>query len=222
MTDRGNITHIYFVPGLAASTSIFEYLKLPEENFETHLLKWFVPSPNMSLAEYAAEMNRHVLHDNVVLVGVSFGGILVQEMAKLKEVKKVVIISSVKSSEELPNKMRFASFTHVHKLLPTSLVSNVELIAKYAFGETVTKRLELYEKYLDVRDETYLNWAIDKMVNWRQEIPPKNLVHIHGDKDPVFPFERIKNCIPVKNGTHTMIIHRAKWFNEHLATIILQ
>ncbi|MBM1107601.1 alpha/beta hydrolase [Aurantibacter crassamenti] len=222
MIEENEKQHIYCVPGLAASTSIFEYIKLPIEKFEIHLLKWFVPTPNMTLAAYAQELNKSIIHENVVLIGVSFGGILVQEMAKYKKVKKVIIISSVKTSDELPKKMRFASLISAHKLLPTSLVNNVEFMAKYAFGDAVTKRLHLYEKYLDVRDTTYLNWAIDQMVNWRQKEPPENIVHIHGDKDPVFPIERIKNCISVENGTHTMIIHRAKWFNEHLATIILQ
>ena len=118
--------------------------------------------------------------------------------------------------------MLIAKYTKAHKVLPTSLVSNVELLAKYAFGETVTKRLALYEKYLAVRDVQYLNWAIDQMVSWEQSEIPANLVHIHGEKDPVFPISRIKDCISVKNGTHTMIIHRARWFNEHLPTIILQ
>ena len=31
-------THIYFVPGLAASPKIFENLKFPKEKFELHFL----------------------------------------------------------------------------------------------------------------------------------------------------------------------------------------
>jgi hypothetical protein len=118
--------------------------------------------------------------------------------------------------------MIFAKYTKVHKLLPTGLVNNVELLAKYAFGETVTKRLHLYEKYLSVRDKYYIDWSIDQIVNWKQETPLKNTVHIQGEKDAVFPPSHIKDCILVKNGTHTMIIHRARWFNEHLSTIILE
>lgn len=222
MNEKSKKTHVYFVPGLAASPSIFEFIDLPSSQFEKHLLKWFVPPFKMTLAEYANELNKNIVHENFVLIGVSFGGLLVQEMAKYVKAKKIVIISSVKTSDELPKKMQFASYTSAHKLLPTSLVSSVDFLAKYAFGETVTKRLKLYEKYLDMRDTKYLDWAIDQMVNWKQKEPHSNLVHIHGEKDPVFPIERIKDCIPVKNGTHTMIIHRAKWFNEHLPTIILQ
>jgi len=222
MTNKGKKTHVYFVPGLAASPSIFEFIKLPPALFEVHLLEWFIPFPKMTLADYAIKMNKYIVYENAVLIGVSFGGLLVQEMAKHIRVKKTIIISSVKTSKELPNKMRFSSFTGAHKLLPTSLVGNVEFLAKYAFGETVTKRLKLYEKYLDMRETEYIDWAIDQMVSWKQDQAPDNLVHIHGENDPVFPIKRIKDCIPVKKGTHAMIIHRAKWFNEHLPTIILQ
>jgi pimeloyl-ACP methyl ester carboxylesterase len=214
-------THVYFMPGMAANSSIFEFIKLPKEVFETHFLDWTVPSKNSSVAEYAKEMCSKINHKNPVLIGVSFGGILVQEMAKIIQVAKVVIISSVKSKSELPKRMLFARYTRVHKLLPTGLVNNVELLAKYAFGETVTKRLALYEKYLSIRDKSYIDWCIHEMVNWNQIAASKGLVHIHGDRDAVFPMVNIKDCHMVKNGTHTMIIHRAKWFNEHLPAIIL-
>lgn len=209
------------MPGMAASHSIFEYIRLPEENFTLHFLNWFIPEKGQSLESYATKMIAKIMYPNPVLIGVSLGGILVQEMAKQISVQKIIIISSVKLKKELPKRMLFARYTKIHKLLPTGLVNNVELLAKYAFGETVVKRLELYEKYLSIRDKYYIDWCIHQMVNWNQTTYPYNLVHIHGDKDTVFPIANISDCIIVKNGTHTMIIHRAKWFNEHLPTIIL-
>ncbi len=213
---------VYFMPGMAANSGIFENICLPKLKFELHFLEWFVPNKDMTLTEYAILMNTHIRHENPVLIGVSFGGILVQEMAKLIKTRKVIIISSVKYTSELPKRMVFAKYTKIHRLLPTGLVNNVELLAKYAFGESVVKRLELYEKYLSIRDAYYLDWAIDQMVNWQQTHCLDNLVHIHGEKDAVFPIGYIVDCIRVPNGTHTMIIHRAKWFNERLPTIILE
>jgi pimeloyl-ACP methyl ester carboxylesterase len=210
------------MPGMAASPAIFEYIKLPKNSFELHFFEWSQPDAGISLTDYARQMCSKIIHENPVLLGVSLGGLLVQEMSKYIKVKKIIIISSVKTSNELPKKMLFARYTKVHKLLPTGLVNNVELLAKYAFGETVTKRLALYERYLSKRDKNYIDWCIDQLVNWKQEVPPKNLVHIQGEKDTVFPIANIKDCISVKNGTHTMIIHRAKWFNENLPTIILE
>lgn len=214
--------HVYFMPGMAANPSIFKNIVLPSDTFETHLLEWFIPEKNMSLSEYAQKMNKKILQNNAVLVGVSFGGMLVQQMASLRSVRKVIIVSSVKDATELPKRMVFAKYTKIHKLLPTGLVNNVELLAKYAFGETVTKRLALYEEYLSLRDKVYIDWSINQIVSWKQPDFSDCLVHIHGEKDAVFPIGNIKDCIPVKNGTHTMIIHRAKWFNENLPTIILQ
>ena len=222
MAMEDNKIHLYCMPGMAASSSIFEYLNLPEETFVVHLLEWDIPTKGISFTDYAKKMSEKVKEDNVVLLGVSLGGLLVQEMVKYIQVKKVIIVSSVKSRFELPKRMLFARYTSIHKLLPTGLVNNVELVAKYAFGESVTKRLSLYARYLSVRDKGYIDWCIHELVNWKQEVPCDNLVHIHGEKDTVFPMSNIAHCIPVKNGTHTMIIHRAKWFNENLPTIILE
>ncbi|NAY90608.1 alpha/beta hydrolase [Muricauda sp. JGD-17] len=215
-------THVYLMPGMAANSSIFDGIQLPPDRFVMHKLDWFLPEKGMSLNDYAKKMCDNVLHENPVLLGVSFGGMLVQEMANHCKPFKTIIVSSVKNHSELPKRMVFAKYTKAHKLLPTGLVNNVELLAKYAFGETVTKRLELYEKYLSIRDKNYIDWSLDQIVNWKQHEPPKNLVQIHGEKDAVFPIGNIRECIIVKNGTHTMIIHRAKWFNEHLPTIILE
>ncbi|WP_340063885.1 alpha/beta hydrolase [Ascidiimonas aurantiaca] len=213
--------HVYFMPGMAANSSIFEHIQLPDHTFEIHLLTWKVPYKRESLSEYAIRMAQDIRHANPVLVGVSFGGILVQEISKHLLVRKVIVISSVKTKYELPRRMIFARYTKVHKLLPTGLVNNVELLSKYAFGEVVSKRLELYEKYLSIRDKYYLDWSIDQIVHWSQEKPPNNVIHIHGDKDAVFPSIHIKNYIKVPDGTHIMIINRYKWFNEHLPQIIL-
>jgi len=210
------------MPGMAASPTIFEYLNFSKERFELHFLEWSIPTKGISFTDYAKNICKKIEHENVVLLGVSLGGLLVQEMAKYIKVQKVIIVSSVKSKYELPKRMLFAKYTRVHKLLPTGLIKNTELVAKYAFGESVTKRLSLYKRYLSVRDKSYIDWCIHELVNWKQDIPDEKLVHIHGDKDTVFPITYINNCIRVVNGTHTMIIHRAKWFNENLPTIILE
>ncbi len=218
---QNSIVHVYCMPGMAANSSIFEYIELPKDRFRIHLLDWTMPKNGMDISTYAKQMCSLIVHKDPVLVGVSLGGIVVQEMAKILPVRKVIIVSSVKSKFELPKRMLFARYTNIHKLLPTGLITNIELLAKYAFGETVTKRLALYEKYLSIRDKGYIDWCIHEMVNWQQTKALDGLVHIQGDKDAVFPITNIKDCIRVKNGTHTMIIHRAKWFNENLPTIIL-
>lgn len=212
---------VYMMPGLAASTAIFERIKLPEANFEIHLLEWEIPLEKESLLNYAKRIAEKIIHPNPVLIGVSFGGILVQEMARFIKVRKVIIISSVKSNLEFPRRFKLGKTTKAYKLIPMSLILNLENLAKFSFGDTINKRIKLYEKFLSVRDISYLEWAVEQVILWDRTVVDENVIHIHGDADDVFPIKYIKNCIVVKGGTHIMILNKYKWLNENLPSIIL-
>ncbi|MBC7439350.1 MAG: alpha/beta hydrolase [Flavobacterium sp.] len=211
---------VYFMPGLAASSLIFERILLPD-SFEKILLEWEIPLGNESLKDYAKRISLKIDKKNPVLVGVSFGGILVQEISKYIDVRKVIIISSVKSNLEFPLRMKIAKTTKAYKLIPTKLILNIENLAKFSFGDKVNQKLRLYEKFLSVRDKNYLDWAIEQVVLWDRVIVDSKVIHIHGDMDDVFPIKYIKDCIVVKGGTHIMILNKFKWLNENLPKLIL-
>lgn len=213
--------HVYFMPGLAASSLIFERISLPED-FEIHLLDWEMPIPRETLKDYAKRMASLVKHENAVLVGVSFGGVLVQEMAQFLKLRKVIIVSSVKCNREVPLRMKIAKSTRAYKLVPTGLVKNVEVLSKFSFGTIIKQRLKLYEKYLSMREKVYLDWAIEQMIMWERTEVDAKVIHIHGDMDEVFPIKNIKNCHIIKGGTHIMILSKFRWLNENLPRIILE
>ena len=64
------------MPGLAASSKIFDYISLPKEKYELHFLEWLIPeSFDESLEHYTKRLLEKVTEPNPVLIGVSFGGI---------------------------------------------------------------------------------------------------------------------------------------------------
>lgn len=204
-------THIYFMPGLAASSKIFEYIQLSEKRFELHYLEWVAPDlKDEDLTVYAAKFARQIKHKNPVLIGVSFGGILVQEISKIRPVKQLIIISSIKCRSEMPKRLLFIKNTKAYKFFPTKQLSKIDDFSKYDFHPRLKKKSELYNKYLSIRDEKYLNWAIHNVLHWKQNSPLKNTIHIHGTKDEIFPIKHVKNCIKLEGGTHAMIIVKAK------------
>ena len=213
--------HVYCMPGLAAGASIFENIVLPSEKFEIHWLEWLLPEEGQTLQQYARRLCELIEHQNVVLIGVSFGGVVVQEMSHLLKLKRLIIVSSVKCERELPRKMKLAKGTKLFKMLPTSLAGRFDLIEKIAVGQYAQNRIKLYKKYLSVTDTRYLDWAIEQMICWGQKEPLEGVVHIHGDKDEIFPYKYIQGCITVPGGTHIMILNRFRWFNENLEEIIL-
>ena len=211
---------VYLMPGLAASSTIFERIMLPENDYDVFFLEWEMPLLSENLVDYAKRMALKVTHQPAILIGVSFGGILVQEMANFLDIKKIIIISSVKNNTEFPLRMKLAKNTKAYKLIPTKLLGNVDALTKYSFGNTIRQRLVLYEKYLAMRDILYLDWAIKQVVCWERSVTDANVIHIHGDADDVFPIKNIKNAIVIKGGTHIMILNKYKWLNENLPLIL--
>lgn len=207
---------IYFVPGMAAGPEIFRNIKLPDENYRIEVLEWLIPSKDESLQDYAKRMAARVKEPNAILIGVSFGGVVVQEMEKFLTLKKLIIISSVKTRSELPKRMRIAGFTKAYKLIPTSVILSAEDLTKFSIGPKSKKRLRLYQEYLNVRDKNYLDWALQKMVTWDRLTEVKGVVHIQGDRDTVFPIKYIKKSIVIPGGTHIMILNRGREISNKL------
>jgi len=214
------MTHLYLMPGMAANPSIFEHIALPQDRYTIHLLEWKLPKSKETIVDYAKRMTTSITQEDSVLLGVSFGGVLVQEMSKHIKLKKLIIVSSVKSKYELPRRMKLSRKLKLYNVLPVRLIEDVDKLAKYAFGETVKDRVALYQKYLSMNDRRYLSWAIKEMICWDQEEFNPEIIHIHGDADRVFPIKYIDNCVTLPGGSHIMVITKYKWFNENLPKLI--
>lgn len=220
MKNNTTITHVYCMPGMCAKPSIFEHIHLPKNQFETHWLSWIPPQKNEPITQYSKRICTAVKHDNVILIGVSLGGIIIQEMKKFISVKKLILISTIKNKQELPPYMRLARKTGFYKLLPTRLAKHYKILHQLPIGKRLKKRLQLYEHYIGIYDHRYLSWAINQLLHWDNTAPIKGGIHIHGDRDEIFPIQHIKNCYVVKEGTHIIIINRFRWFNDHLPYLL--
>lgn len=218
---KTELIHVYLMPGMAADPTIFNRIKLPEDQFEIHWLEWMIPDENESLESYAKRMISNVKHQNIVLLGVSFGGVLVQEMSKYMTLRKLIVVSSVKSKYELPRRMKLAKFLKAYKFAPTRLLSNLDVLKKYSFSDSIVKRIDLYKTYLAVNDKRYLDWALKQMICWEQTEAIPEAIYIHGDQDAVFTRSCGDGAIVIKGGTHIMIIFKSQWFNENLPKLIL-
>ena len=210
---------IYFVSGLAANAKVFEYISLPEEHFDLVFLDWILPTGlDETIQEYALRMCQKIPCKEPILVGVSFGGMMVQEMSKHIRCKKVIIISSIKNNRELPIRLKLAQITKVYKLFPLKIISNIEKYESYFFNDYLKRRVVLYKNYFSIRDQTYLKWAIFNVLHWQQNETLPYVTHIHGDHDEIFPIKNIKKAHIVKKGTHIMILDKAKTISKILKT----
>lgn len=212
---------VYCIPGLAADINIFEFINLPD-TFELYKLPWKMPFKNEALADFAKRMAAEVVHENAVLIGVSFGGIMAQEMSAFLSCRKVIIISSVKTKHEMPLRLQLLRSSKLYKLIPTSFIGQIKRWEQLVYGDVAKKIAKAYQKYLTVTSKDYLDWAIENVLEWQQEKAIPGVIHIHGAEDQVFPIKNIVNPILVPKGNHAMILRRSKWFNEHLPKLIIE
>jgi len=213
--------HLYCMPGLAANSKIFEFIRLPKP-FVIHKLEWIDPLPNESIQSFSKRMCEKIKKKNPILLGVSFGGILVQEMSKIIPCHKVIIISSVKSYKEFPIHIMLGRRSKAYKYFPTQWIDKTEDFIGFVFGPSMRKRMGLYKHYLSFRSKEYLQWALHHFFQWDQKEADPKVIHIHGTHDALIPVFNIKNYIAVKGGTHAMILRKAHLLNEILPEIILK
>ena len=213
---------VYMMPGLAASPKIFEYIKLPDM-YQIHYLHWILPEKNEKLTAYVSRIIEKQIHEkNPILLGVSFGGIVVQEMAKQISVRQLILISTAKTHLEFPDFFDKSLRYHLYKLFPSRLMKHTRFLEKIAFTNNLKKKMKLYQIYMTMHQPQYLDWAILQVLQWKQEKFPENYIHIVGEKDKIFPLQYIKDPkIVVPKGRHDMIIFKASWFNRHLPELLI-
>ena len=175
------------MPGLAASSMVFENIKLDSKKYSLHRIDWIQPKKSESLNAYCIRLTKKIKHKNPILLGVSFGGIIVQELEKIINVKKLIIVSSVKSHKEYPILYKIARDYQLNKALPFGMFDNFIKFSLKLNINKLYKRIDLAERHLTERNEIYLEWAVWSLLNWKQEKYRPDLIHIHGDKDKVFP-----------------------------------
>ncbi|MBA5630438.1 alpha/beta hydrolase [Moheibacter lacus] len=205
---------IYRISGLGANDQAFKWMNFPE-GFEVVYLPWLTPEPKESLAHYAERMAEKVdTTEDFVLMGLSFGGIIVQEMNRFLHPKLNILISTVKSRNELPGFMKMSAHTQLHKLIPNHFFDSNKRVSYAMIRKFYDAKMPELDEFFEFRDPKYLHWAINEIVNWKNTVEMKNYVHYHGNKDVVFPFSKIQNAVEIDGGTHLMVMQKAKKLNE--------
>lgn len=211
---------IYCISGLGADKQAFDKLNFPI-NYQVHFIDWIEPIQHEILAEYAKRMAKDMDQtQEIILVGLSFGGIMSIEIAKLMKVKKIILISSISNDSELPLYYKIAGFLQVQKIPDLGKLLRNKLLASKLFGVKNSKLKEYLFDRMSKTTDNYLQWSLDQIANWKQKEKMPQVAHIHGTADLVFP---ISNCKPdyiIKNGGHFMIVTHAKSVSKCIQTIL--
>jgi pimeloyl-ACP methyl ester carboxylesterase len=209
---------VYFISGLGADKRMFEHLDLSFCN--PVFLEWIQPEQKESIESYASRLKQGITEKQPVIVGLSFGGMVAVEIAKQMHVEKLILISSSKTSKEVPPYYRFLQYLPIHRVVPSSFYRSFSLLAYKVLG--VENRIDkiLVKKMLENADYDFINWSIDTVICWKNKTLVPNTFHIHGTKDIILPYKFIKSHFSVKGGEHLMLITKAMEISKLLKQII--
>jgi pimeloyl-ACP methyl ester carboxylesterase len=210
---------LYLIPGVATDRSVFAALELPQ--YEKVYLDWIQPAGNESIRSYAERMVASLKGvEAPILIGYSFGGIVAQEMAKLIPDATVILISSIKSYKERPLGMWLTSSFGLHRIIPSEIGKEFRFAYTWMNDPQNAMEREFIHAMRKQLNHHHTDWAIDQAVNWRHDDHTPRLYHIHGDQDRIFPIRYIRNCIPVRGGTHLMVLNKGAEISRHIDRIV--
>lgn len=203
---------------MGADEKAFDHIHLA--GYELVYLPWLTPQRGETIQDYAARMCLAIKEDKPVLMGLSFGGMIGIEMAKLIDTHKIILISSIHSKKQMPRWMRVAGKLKINRLIPMRPYKILESIQNRRMGVTTKAERELVNNYRKNTSQVYIDWAINEILNWKNEWQPPGLYHIHGDADKIFPIQKLTPTHTVKAAGHLMIFNRAAAVNKYLKAII--
>jgi hypothetical protein len=202
--------NVYLISGLGADKRIFGKLKFAENIVINHV-DWIIPKPKESLVSYAHRLSEIIdTSQPFAIIGVSFGGMLAVEIAKLLSPAITIIISSTLKSNHLPQTYQVAGALNLLRFIPAGfLKTSNQLTQNYYFGVKTAEEKKLLNQIIKDTDTHFLKWAIGAILTWKNEIKPERLFHIHGTKDKILYTKKYLPDFLIQDGTHFMVYQNA-------------
>ncbi len=199
---------VYFISGIGADHRFFIHTRLPK-GYEAVYLDYIPHQQKESLPAYARRLAEKI--DPSVpfaLVGLSLGGIMATEIAKIKQPDFTILIASVPLSSHLPRYYSFAKRLGLHRMMPGAFFKVLAAIKHiFSFKTWSDKRLIL--AVIWEGDSKFINWAVNAVLEWNNAILPPNLYHIHGTRDEVFPISLTRPTHRIEKGGHLLVMSKA-------------
>lgn len=200
----------YLLPGLGADHRLFTRLKL--DVAAVHHLDHPIVPRGAPLKDFAEALEPRIDASRPhVLIGVSMGGMVAQELAAITRPAQVILISSWKGPEEMPWSIRLLRGTHPERVLTRAVITRSLPVVRWEMGVSGPEETALFDALVKACPVESLKTQINACLTWPgPEHSVDQLVHIHGDKDRLMPIGSIKEPVVIKGGTHFMVFNKAR------------
>lgn len=213
-------------PGLGCDERLLE----PQRDIDAEVLtpRWLPPRRRESLADYGARMAAALPVDQnkpLFVGGISFGGMVAQEIARHLPVDGVVLISSCRGGHGIPTRFRRFARTLLPVLPPGAVkqVRNIPMLLRKVTGRNAHPDFRWLDPILHDGCPHMLTWSVRAILDWpgRPGDLGVPLIHVKGDQDDVLPHtlcpptHLIRGAGHLMNRTHAAVVNAL--INDHLS-----
>lgn len=198
---------VYMLSGLGADMRIYRHFDLGPKH-EIIALPWLPVGNSKTLGDYARLLHNHYAPEPpFALGGVSMGGMLAQEWARLARPEHLVLISTATKRTDMAGAIRLAAGLHMGPLLSKSMLTALGVMGDKFTSKTKEGRA-LFLDMLRKSDAALLEFGARAILDWSPPGIEAPYTRIHGTLDRVFPFGNWKGCLAVEGGNHFMIFDK--------------
>lgn len=212
---------IYIFSGLGVDHRVFADIDFG--SFEVIHIPWLQPQAKETIAAYATRLAALIKDHSPILIGLSFGGIIAREIARIIPCKQIILIASAKNKSELPAVYRIIGMSRLHHLVPGFLFTYSGRLTQWFFGVKTEDQKQLLAIILKETNPVFRSWAINTLLTWtRKDQAPANTVSIHGSKDRIIPIGNVVADFILPGAGHFLTVTHAKAVSELLQVILKQ
>ena len=206
--------------GLGADKRLFSKINFPAEVNVIHV-EWIAPYKKDTIATYAKRLSSTMdFSCPFYLVGLSFGGMVASEIARISNPVGTIIISSASSAKGIPWYYKIAGKIYLPELLPFSFMKQANAMTYWLFGAMSKEQKEVLKDVLNEMDKNFLRWAMMAITQWRSTDPLQGLYHIHGNEDRILPLQWTEADHIIKGGGHLMVYSHAEKITDLISSKI--
>ncbi|MCB0699698.1 MAG: alpha/beta hydrolase [Chitinophagales bacterium] len=203
---------VYCLSGLGADYRIFTRLKLP--GVKLIHIPWPEHDKHDELSCYAQKVSALIKADNPIIMGVSLGGMIGVEIGKIRPVKKLILVSSAKTKDELPPYDTWFGKLMKSRILPPIMYKIPNSVLMDKFGVESDEDEALIQAILNDSDGRFMKWAMWAVATWENRTFKEPVVHIHGRQDKMLLPNTVNAQYWIDDGGHMMIYNRAAEISE--------
>ena len=211
---------IILLPGLGLDDRLYALQKVEFPGIRVPA--WLPPEYFESLADYARRMAQAVDPGGPCFVGgMSFGGMVALEMSRHLDCRGCLLISTVRSPQELPYWAKFlAPWAWILPPRADLVAAVAGTLLLWTIGRVFPPRWKLFCLHLSRTRAPIMPWACRAVVSWKPSPVTCPVYQIHGDSDPILPHRLTQSDLVIPRAGHLLPLSHPFVITELLRRVV--